>query len=1681
MTNKRNTPSNRGLFGFVSVVLGFLLLLAIPAQAQLAGSGTPGDRAVYTIGSGESLASGLGTNTTHVWPTTTVDDLNDSFDIDTTASRILLTGGHHLVLYGTEYTGTGTGRGGIDSFLKVNGTPISYGASSGFKRDGNNNVIFSRGGTIIDVAQGDYLEVQTERTDDVGQAINQEKADLQLVKLDDNNLDYLRLGVGSSSVIMSANGEGPAEIVFDTQDEIDNPGTSFDHDTTAAGITLKDIGKYLVLANTGFTVSTSGQRNCITQDLLVNGSTVNGGRTVVYVRNTNALTTGAASLATIIQTTTADSVLTVSITRDNDNSNSSVSVDPDRTGIAILKLPDYGDVISIAGAPQDVNAGTTLDFNSPSTFLSDSFNFDSGNNPAEILIEQSGDYLFFASHYAQSDPLTETSRSIVEQGFESFDNGIISYGSGGIYNRDDNLGADRARFSGAWAGAVLAGLASNDGISTITSARGQGAETVTSSSLAFQGINIASISSVPVNPIISTNNVLNVLDQSTGNVIGIANLSAFDSNAGGDTNIQFTVDFAPAAGDLRLSGSPLTDGSTFTQDDLVNNRVTYDHTGFSPVPPDPEFDSFDFTVNDLTNVAEPGTPGTFNITIGTGTSLAKDEADTDEDTFIDSLTNLDSSLLNNDTGSSLSVVTFDSLSANGATVTVDFDGIFSYDPSNAPIIQALPEAAILTDTFTYTARDFAGNQSTTTVCVTVGGINDAPNVFGESLVLTDLDSGITTNLLNNDSDVDEGAVLLVGNFDATTGTGTFPVTFTSANGAVVTVDADGGFIYDICQTTTFIELADGDSITEMFDYVVVDDQGAEETATVSVTTSGAPGASTDIARVNANSVPNALDPPVTIAFLSNDTVAGGTPGTATTTRDPRVVMLASGAGNTDSTWNDTQGSDFILLDNPGVESIFDAAPTNVPPGITAVYDFSGSNSGSTFLAPAGSGTIFGGDISGNSSTFEVVIRPADQVGNVSLWEMGGTGIGSSLCLFDNQLIATFGENSVVAQAIATIPAGAVAGGEFVHVIVIFDDPNDEARIYVNGSLAAVSGAINLDTGASVAIGDWSGGDMSALARSSGSQGGNVALLGNFGTIDIGTPGSFDGEMATFRVYNGILTDSEIQDNALAVFGATSPALAGDIGDIAGSTNPIPGTTNITLPSGALLSYNIDGTTVDYEPNNALVMLPSGAFVNADDLGVGLTAIDTFTYSIDAGLNGTGTVKVQVLGTNTDAQINLTADAEDYDEGTDASFTVSSSIPASGNIDVTITYTGVAQDGSDFTGVTTATILNTQSSANFIVPIIDDGVFEGPETFTAAITGISGNGLFGLNTSVTATINDVQSAPEISIASGGNITEGESGTFTISSTQAADEDITLTVAHAGTAQDGFDIFVQPSITLPAGTSTVDLVVPTANDGFAEGNEDFSITISGPNIGSIIGNDTAAGDVVDGSAVQVFLASFDTAGVTVNGATPTTDPLTTGNFASTAVNNGTEIGSWSNVSPTGTLNLNGIVLESNDSKGLLGFENLAGAVAKSPDQVLTTDRPPTSQQTGGTQFIETTANFVDALDFSGSNKAFIAFDIGQRRTSGDSSKNSELLGLDAGGNIVLRLIVSGYNTSSDPGSQRLLAATDLNSVDSTEASPSNWFPLGRPLDLGFTVGNNQTSETTMTRVSLILSSTGFRRRH
>ncbi|PHS03310.1 MAG: hypothetical protein COA78_18310 [Blastopirellula sp.] len=168
---------------------------------------------------------------------------------------------------------------------------------------------------------------------------------------------------------------------------------------------------------------------------------------------------------------------------------------------------------------------------------------------------------------------------------------------------------------------------------------------------------------------------------------------------------------------------------------------------------------------------------------------------------------------------------------SGAELILNADGSFSYDPSGK--FDELAAGQSATDSFQYTVADSNGETSTTSVEITIEGVNEAP-VAADDSFNTDANTALTiapNGVINNDQDIDNGDTLTVvsieGNSEA------MGNEIELASGALLSMNADGSLTYD--PNGQYAELVDDQSAVDSFSYEVSDTQGAVSSANIEIT------------------------------------------------------------------------------------------------------------------------------------------------------------------------------------------------------------------------------------------------------------------------------------------------------------------------------------------------------------------------------------------------------------------------------------------------------------------------------------------------------------------------------------------------------------------------------------------------------------------------------------------------------------------------------------------------------------------------------------------------------------------------------------------------------------------------------------------------------------------------------
>ncbi|BFM08769.1 Calx-beta domain-containing protein [Halioxenophilus aromaticivorans] len=203
------------------------------------------------------------------------------------------------------------------------------------------------------------------------------------------------------------------------------------------------------------------------------------------------------------------------------------------------------------------------------------------------------------------------------------------------------------------------------------------------------------------------------------------------------------------------------------------------------------------------------------------------------------------------------------------------------------------------------------------------------------------------------------------------------------------------------------------------------------------------------------------------------------------------------------------------------------------------------------------------------------------------------------------------------------------------------------------------------------------------------------------------------------------------------------------------------------------------------------------------------------------------------------------------------FTLTLSEAATGAVSVGYsTAAGTAQDGIDYVAVSgSVSFAAGETYASISVPVVGDTEVEPDETFTLQLSNPSGATLAAAS-AVGTIVNDDQVASvksQISIADASIVEGNEAGnelSLSIAVSPASSEDIGLQLATAdGTALAGEDYTAtNTSVTVPAGSTAVDVLIPILSDDIAEDDETFTVTLSNLTSG-VISESTATITIVD----------------------------------------------------------------------------------------------------------------------------------------------------------------------------------------------------------------------------------------
>jgi VCBS repeat-containing protein len=339
----------------------------------------------------------------------------------------------------------------------------------------------------------------------------------------------------------------------------------------------------------------------------------------------------------------------------------------------------------------------------------------------------------------------------------------------------------------------------------------------------------------------------------------------------------------------------------FTQG--AHGSVVHNGDGTFTYTPDANFngaDSFTYTVSD----GELADTATVNVTVNAvndaPVALAAGNA-TDEDHIVNG-NNLTADDVDGDH------LSFRLVSVDGAPeerFDVHPGGTYSFGPGG--LFDFLGEGAGADVSFQYVANDGTVDSAPATVTIHVTGVNDAPvAMHDEDFADTTVQGGAAGNVLANDTDPDLGDTLMVTSVGGTDFGGDAEV-FISGNYGDLFMLFDGTWTYTLRPGD-----APASDDTDVFDYRVADQHGAEDSAQLTINVRG-----TGVTSVNS---PSGTPAPTVGGELSGDGGDAGSGGNTAPVANPDLVYVSASSYTGNALANDSDpdlGDSLIVTEING--------------------------------------------------------------------------------------------------------------------------------------------------------------------------------------------------------------------------------------------------------------------------------------------------------------------------------------------------------------------------------------------------------------------------------------------------------------------------------------------------------------------------------------------------------------------------------------------------------------------------------------------------------------------------------------------------------------------------------------------------------------------------------------------
>lgn len=876
-------------------------------------------------------------------------------------------------------------------------------------------------------------------------------------------------------------------------------------------------------------------------------------------------------------------------------------------------------------------------------------------------------------------------------------------------------------------------------------------------------------------------------------------------------------------------------------------------------------------------------------------SAVNDSGTTDEDTTLNVAA---PGVLANDTdvdpGDTKTVVelngspTLTGTSAKGATVTINADGSYTYDPGS--VFQGLSDGESDTDSFTYTMQDGGGAPSTATVNLTITGVSDAPTAVADTFHAignTALFAGTvrpageagklaTGSVLANDTDPDTPQASLVA----------VPVTNAPTTlGGTITIEADGNFTY---------HPDDGDAgVTDTFTYTVSDGD-ASSTGTLSLPIAGQ------------------------VWYVRNNAASGGDgtsdghfdtlaeAETASSTGDTVYVLDGDNTGSGLNTGFAMEASERLIGEHSGLsldpdgggslglEALHAGTPGAHPTLAASNEDVVTLASGATVdgfdLDPAGTG----GGISGGAGVSGVTIAEVNVIDGGTAGTQPGVDLDGTTgtSTVSDLTVGTSGATGVRLNNAGTVnftPASAISitttGARGLDAASTNMGTSTFDAITVTGSgsggvsLAGTTGtttfgdlSLTTTSGATAAFALSSAGTVSVPAAGTA----NVSATGGPAVDVTGTSGAtlgFDAVSSTGSAGDGI--------NLAGLGTGTFTATSGAIGGAAGFAFDLDGGSGTVSYPGALNDGS--GQTARITGRAGGVVTLNGAIADTSDAGGGI--------SLSSNTGGATTFggASKVLNTTTSAAVSFTSsDGHTLTlsgGGLDVDTTSGQGVVATNN--GTLTVSGAGNSIASTTG-TALDVSNTDLGGATFQSISANGAANGislDNTGTTAGLTVTGGGSSAQGGDNSGGTIQSTTGHGIALANTANpsfrnmrlVNTGASG---VNGTQVSGFSFTDgTITGAGDADDENSITFDDSLTNANLTGVVTITNNVISQTEAEGVDiqNFAGTIGNANISDNALSDT--GDVATpGSAVSLLAFGTPTTAANITRATLSNNTIT-----------------------------------------------------------------------------------------------------------------------------------------------------------------------------------------------------------